>query len=111
MEQWLVQSSPGLSLLPGEVSRASNTAAAARQCDGGAVSTQDGGVPTHGGVVPTRARMAGRGVAGVTATLHQVSWTQLNCIPMYLPTHSTPSPEGFNLTAFCGKVLYTAITW
>ncbi len=76
MEHWLVQRSPGPSPLPGEASRAGNTAAV-RQCDGEAMPTQDGMVPTHGGVVPTCACMAGMGVGGVAATtLHQVSCEQ-----------------------------------
>jgi len=64
--------------LPGEASRAVNAAAATEYpCDGEAMPSQDG-------VVPTRACMAGTRVPGVAATLHQVSWTQLYCIPMYL---------------------------
>ncbi len=107
----LVQSSSGLSQLPAEASRAGN-AAAVRQCDDGAVPTQDGGVPTHGGVVPTRACMAGTGLAGVAATLHQVSCGH-NSIALLCIFRDTAHLvlRGLNLTAFCGKVLYTAVTW
>ena len=107
MKHLQIPSAP--SPLPSEALGASN-AAAVRQCDGGAMPTQDGVVPTHGGVVPTCACMAGMGVAGVAATsVHQVSCghnsTAFLCICRDLAQLVL---RGFPLAACCGNLLYTA---